>query len=255
MKDKPLISIILPICNSELLLNECLESIRKQSYSNFEVIAIDDFSKDKSFRLLNKAKQIDKRFRVYKNVKHYGMAVSLNRALHRAKGKFIVFMDDVDVIKSQKLTKQLNFLVKNPKTVAIGVQHAFIDENNKTIGKSNFPTSSETIYKQPLHGISLLFSGLMINKYRLPKDLIQFQEKEPEIMYSDLFMKLLQFGEINNLPFYLQIRRLNADPKQQSITGRLNSLVKLWIKSTTYDYQLPFRSIFSAMNKQNSLSS
>ena len=63
MKKKPLITIILPVCEAEKYLRECIATIKKQSYKNFEVIAVDDASKDKSYLILKNTRKRDKRFR------------------------------------------------------------------------------------------------------------------------------------------------------------------------------------------------
>src|SRR5205085_2405090 len=98
----------------------------------------------------------------------------LNRALRRAKGKFIVFMDGRDTITKNKIQKQVDFLLRNPKAVGVGTQCMYLNESDKRIGKSNFPQYHRDISQKPLHGISVLFEGIMINKYRIPKDLLSF---------------------------------------------------------------------------------
>ena len=89
MEDKkPLVSIILPVFNSEKFLHFCLKSLIRQSYKNIEIIAIDDNSKDNSFKILKSFRKQDKRLHVSKNIKKYGFPVCLNRALKKAKGQF-----------------------------------------------------------------------------------------------------------------------------------------------------------------------
>ena len=90
---KPLISILLPVHNSEKYLSDCLKSLLSQTYKNIEIVAIDDKSSDKSYRILNQFKKTDKRVRVYRNVKRYGIAITLNRLLKKSKGSYLAFMD------------------------------------------------------------------------------------------------------------------------------------------------------------------
>lgn len=66
----PLVSILLPVHNSGEFLESCLKSLLSQSYSQIEIIAIDDKSRDKSFDTLKKFKKIDKRIRIQKTKKH-----------------------------------------------------------------------------------------------------------------------------------------------------------------------------------------
>ena len=175
MKDsKPLISILLPVHNSAQTLRECILSLLNQSYKNLEIIAIDDKSSDKSYSILNALKKRDKRLRIYKNVKRYGLAVTLNRLAKKAKGSFIAFMDTDDISSPNRLKKQLNFLLHNTGVVAVGSQCTFIDEKGKKIGRSDFPTENTLIYENPLHGISMQFETVLINKTLLPKDILRF---------------------------------------------------------------------------------
>jgi glycosyltransferase involved in cell wall biosynthesis len=123
MKDsKPLISILVPVHNSSQHLAESLSSLLNQSYKNFEIIAIDDFSKDNSWKILSDFRKKHKNLRIYRNVKRYGIGVTLNRIAKKAKGEFVAFMDTDDISSPNRLKKQLNFLLNKPDVVAVGSQ-------------------------------------------------------------------------------------------------------------------------------------
>src|SRR3989344_9091430 len=89
---KPLVSILLPVHNSARHLADCLKSLVSQSYRQIEIIAIDDFSTDSSLKILKSvAKKYPstgsgrgKKVRVYKNIKRYGVVMTLNRLLKRS---------------------------------------------------------------------------------------------------------------------------------------------------------------------------
>lgn len=219
-KKKPLISILLPIQNSGRFLRDCLESIACQSEKRWEIIAIDDLSKDNSFKILSQYKKREKRLRVYKNKKRYGLAVTLNRAVRRAKGKFITFMNPNDIMTKTRLKKQLKYLLTNPKAVVVGTQCIFIDKKGRKLGKSEFP----------LPGLSLEFETAMINKEALPKDILKFNPNLKSFIYADLFMKIAQYGELTNLKQCLQFRRKDKEAKRVNL-DYLISLLKLWTKS------------------------
>ncbi len=247
---KPLLSILLPVHNAEQHLSTCLESLLKQSYKNIEIIAIDDFSSDKSRRVLNKFKKMDKRIRLYRNVKRYGIAVTLNRLLEKAKGQFITVISSNDLMAPQRLKKQLNFLLKNEGVVAVGCQCAFINEFNKKIGFSKFPLISNSIYQNPLHGISMQFETVLINKALLPKDLLRFNTNSKPFIYSDIFMKLIPYGKLANLDEVLHFHRRNPQDYFVDLKKNILSLLKLWVRSkTSYSYQPPIRSFFSPIIK------
>lgn len=244
----PLVSVLLPVYNVGHYLPDCLDSLLDSSYDNLEIIAIDDFSKDESWKILRLYKKMDKRIRTYRNVKHYDKAITLNRLLKKAKGQYIAIMDAKDIVYKNKFKKQVSFLEKNPKFSAIGTQCTFINATGKKTETSNFPLLTEAIYQRPLHGITLDFETVTINRSILPKDALYFNPTST-LLYSDIIMKLLQFGDITNLSTLLQYRRAENPHRNTTIT-KIPSLIKLWLKSMdSYDYRPTFRSILSSFKQ------
>lgn len=242
---------MLPVHNSAETLKECVLSLLSQSYKNIEIIAIDDKSSDISLSILKALKKKDKqRLRVYKNVKRYGLAVTLNRLVHKAKGSFIAFMDTDDFSSPNRLKKQLNFLLNNADVVAVGSQCTFIDAKNKKIGRSDFPTENALIYENPLHGISMQFETVLINKRMLPKDILKFQTGSNPFIYSELLMKIIAYGKLANLKEFLHFHRNDPKIYLSDVKRNIIALIKLWIKSKAlYDYTPPLRSFFSPVIK------
>lgn len=253
MSKKPLVSILLPVHNDQDYLRSCIESLLKQGYGNMEIIAIDDKSSDKSLKILKSLKQ-DKRLKVYANIKRYGISLTLNRALRRAKGQFITIMDAEDVYSPRKISKQVRFLLENPQFVAVGTQCYFINEETKKIGKSQFPQENHNIYASPLHGINMQFETILINKNNLPKDLLKFKSNSFPFLYTDLFMKILPYGKYGNLNEFLHYHRNHPDIYFIDLKKNLRSLMKLWFKSVTfYDYSPIVRSFFAPLVKSMNL--
>lgn len=92
------ISVIIPVYNSSLYLKQCLDSVLKQSFTDFEVICVDNCSTDDSLKILEKYSKSDKRLVVLKNMETQGPAMTRNRGLAVAKGDFIYFLDSDDWI-------------------------------------------------------------------------------------------------------------------------------------------------------------
>lgn len=250
MKDQPLISIILPVHNAATTVEQCVISLLNQSYKNIEIIAIDDSSSDNSYALLRKLKKNHKNLKLYKNIKRYGIAVTLNRAIKKAKGTFITFMDTDDYSSPLRLKKQLRFLSENLNTVAVGSQCNFINEKGKIISKSSFPNENALIYQNPLHGISIQFETVLINKTMLPKDVLRFNTGSNPFIYSDIFMKIMPYGKLANLDSFLHYHRNDPQNYLQDIKKNVLSLIKLWAKHKTLnDYDAPLRSFFSPVIK------
>lgn len=248
-KTKDLVSIILPVLNNQAFLQESLESLKKQTYKNLEIIAIDDKSTDKSYSILKTWKKKDKRLRVYKNIKRYGLEVSLNRALRKTKGSFIAFMDPKDISARGRIKQQLYHLLANPSLVAISSQVIFANEKNKRIGRSGFPFDHSTIVKSLLSNLAMQFEAAMIAKQRLPKDILRFEKKAYPLLYSELFLKILNYGEIKNLSNILYRKRI-VNPHGQNMRLLLSRSL-LWFKSAVeYGTRPSISSLFTPLVKQ-----
>lgn len=107
-----LVSIITPSYNTAKFIGKTIESVQNQTYCNWEMIIVDDCSFDNTDDVVAKY-LIDERIRYIKNDKNSGAAVSRNRALREAKGKWIAFLDSDDLWMPEKLEKQISFMEKN----------------------------------------------------------------------------------------------------------------------------------------------
>lgn len=105
-----LISIVMPSYNTGKYIAESIRSILAQTYKNWELLIVDDCSVDNTDAIV--AKFQDTRIRYFKNKKNSGAAVSRNRALREAKGKWIAFLDSDDLWHPNKLERQLSFMKK-----------------------------------------------------------------------------------------------------------------------------------------------
>lgn len=113
MTDYGLVSIITPNWNCARYIPETIRSIQTQTYQNWEMIIVDDCSKDNSDLVVKPYCDIDKRIKLLKNEKNLGAAASRNYALREAKGRWIAFLDSDDLWTPDKLEKQLTFMVNS----------------------------------------------------------------------------------------------------------------------------------------------
>ena len=117
--DTPLVSVIMANYRTKIeYLREAVNSILNQTYSNFELIIIDDCSQDESFEYIQTLN--DSRVIVIANEKNYGPAVSRNKGLAIAKGKYIAIMDSDDISLPTRLEKQVSFMEENPDIIVCG---------------------------------------------------------------------------------------------------------------------------------------
>ncbi|MGN0712019.1 MAG: glycosyltransferase family 2 protein [Anaerovoracaceae bacterium] len=137
MNGQSLVSIITPSYNTARFVTETIKSVQKQTYQNWEMIIVDDCSSDNSLeiieRYLNDTKET--RVKVIKNEKNSGAAVSRNRALREANGRWIAFLDSDDLWSVDKLEKQIAFMEENRCHFSY-TKYSLIDEDSKLMGQT-----------------------------------------------------------------------------------------------------------------------
>lgn len=116
--DQGLISVIIPVFNVEEYLSECLDSVIEQSYSNLDIILIDDGSTDRSGEICDSYACIDNRINVVHKT-NCGLSAARNDGLNIAKGKYISFVDSDDFISNDMLECALNSLVEYNADISI----------------------------------------------------------------------------------------------------------------------------------------
>lgn len=102
----------MPVYNSLGFLKETIESVKSQTYKNWELIIIDDNSTDGSRDYLINNYKFEKKIKIFLNKKNYGPGYSRNKAIQKSSGNFIAFLDSDDLWVETKLIEQLKFLIK-----------------------------------------------------------------------------------------------------------------------------------------------
>lgn len=129
-----LVSIIMPSFNTASFIAESIQSVQAQSYTNWELLIVDDCSTDNTDDVIEPFLE-DQRIRYLKNEKNSGAAISRNRALREAKGRWIAFLDSDDLWTPDKLKKQISFMEKNDYHFSY-TGYAEIDVEGKRTGIS-----------------------------------------------------------------------------------------------------------------------
>lgn len=127
-----LVSIIMPSYNTATYIAESIQSVLNQSYKDWELLIVDDCSMDNTDEVV-KPFLTDQRIRYWKNERNSGAAVSRNRALQEARGKWIAFLDSDDLWRSDKLEKQIHFMENNGYHFSY-TNYAEIDAEDKRNG-------------------------------------------------------------------------------------------------------------------------
>lgn len=168
MTNDKLVSIIIPVYNASRFLEETINSIQKQTYSNWEAIFIDDCSSDNSYNLIKKYQKEDKRIKLIKNKTNSGAAVSRNNGIDHAEGDYLCFLDADDKWHPEKLEKQINFMQElNCEFSFTGYQFA----NEKCNPNGKIVSVPDKInYKQALKNTTIWTSTVMFDMNKLSKE-------------------------------------------------------------------------------------
>ena len=129
----PVLSIILPVFNREKYIRDTLKSLIKQSFTDFELIIIDNASTDNTVSIISEFN--DNRICLIKNTENMGIPYARNQGLKIAEGNFIAPFDSDDIALPDKFKKQIDFLQNNPDYGMIGTWVKLIDENGNSINK------------------------------------------------------------------------------------------------------------------------
>jgi len=167
----PLISIITPAYNSDKYIEDTIDSVLNQTYNNWELIIVDDFSNDNTLKIIYEYTRKDSRIILIKNDKNYGQSRSRNFAINIAKGRFIAFLDSDDIWFPMKLEKQVDFLLTNSKAFVFSY-YMLINEDGERLNrqiKAPLAVSYEDLLHSNFIGcLTVMYDTFLIGKENIP---------------------------------------------------------------------------------------
>lgn len=164
------VSIITPVYNSEAYIERTINSVLKQTYTNWEMILVDDCSSDDSKKIIDKYMKLDKRLKYFKLKENSGAAVARNFALKNSTGRFIAYLDADDIWKPEKLKKQIEFMLKNNYAFSC-TSYDKIDDQDQYKKSVNMP--KEINYQKFLRNTIIQTVGVMVDTEITGKDLLE----------------------------------------------------------------------------------
>ena len=162
-----LISIITPVYNVESYIEETIKSVLDQTYEKWELLLIDDCSKDNSLNICEEYSKKDKRIKVFKQKINMGVANTRNRGIDEAKGDFICFLDADDIWDKEKLEKQLKFM-KEENCAFSFTGYEFINKNGHSKNKK-VKVPKKINYNEALKNTTIWTCTVMFNMNKLTK--------------------------------------------------------------------------------------
>ena len=219
-----MISIVTPVYNAAAFIRQTIEMVQAQTYHEWELILVDDCSKDNSCEVIENylRNQPDKRIRLIKKEKNEGAALTRNRGIKEAKGRYIAFLDADDVWLKHKLQRQMEFMGEN-KTGFVFSAYEFGDEN--AVGTGRVVHVPETLsYKKALSRTVIFTTTVLLDTEKIPKELIYMPNVPSED--SATWWQILRSGHVaRGLDEVLAIYRR---PAKSLSSNKLKAIQRIW---------------------------
>lgn len=166
---QPLVSIVVPVYNAERFIRDTIASVQAQTYADWELILVDDVSKDDSVSIIKSLQKSDKRIKLIQSEKNQGAALSRNIGTKNAKGQYLAFLDADDLWDEAKLEKQVKFMQENGHAFTF-TDYEFADEQGQSTGKrAHMPTV--ITYRQSLKNHIIWTSTVMLDLEQIPREI------------------------------------------------------------------------------------
>jgi glycosyltransferase involved in cell wall biosynthesis len=239
--ENPLISVIMPVFNSESYVAKAVESILSQSFREFEFIIINDGSNDGTLNILETYAASDSRIRLISR-SNTGLTIALNEGLKIARGDFIARMDSDDVSYPYRFKLQYDYLLQHPEVVALGGFVLRIDEDGWPINLLRRPQTHEEIDNLHLMGLGggIIHPSAMIRK-RAIQTIDGYRPESEPAEDLDLFLRLGEIGKLSNIPEVVLQFRVNSSGVSQSNTSKQIDRAIFVIKNARQRRGLPPR--------------
>jgi glycosyltransferase involved in cell wall biosynthesis len=210
----PIISVLLPVYNGDPYVREAIESTLTQSFSDFELLIINDGSTDRSLSILREYEVEDRRIRIISR-ENRGLVTSLNDLLSEARGRYIARMDQDDVCLPQRFQRQLEFLDARLDYAAVGGWILQMNERGLPIGVIRSPCGHDEIDQANLRGhCSIWHPTAMIRKDSMLA-VGGYRGQFGSAADLDLWLRMAEVGKIANIPEVVLRYRLHPSSTSQ----------------------------------------
>lgn len=185
-----MVSIIMPAYNAERTIKESIQSVLNQTYTNWELLVIDDGSADSTGELVREVAARDRRVKLINNQANLGVVATRNHGLVEASGEYIAFLDSDDLWKPKKLERQLDYMEKKQAVFSFSA----CEVTNGIV--RHVPEKLD--FKHALYGNVMPCLTVMIHKSRWQERYPNCKIEFPDIRHEDyaLWLKMLRTGEV-----------------------------------------------------------
>ncbi len=187
--NEALVSIVMPAYNCEKYVVEAINSILAQTYRNWELLVLDDGSKDNTLRIIEEFSQKDSRIKALPNGKNMGVSATRNRGIELASGEWIAFLDSDDMWKPEKLEKQFE-IVEKEAAEFLFTGSSYINEEGEAY-KEIFEVPEKITYKKLRNQNVISCSSVLVKK-----KYFEHIKMEKDEMHEDyaVWLRILKTG-------------------------------------------------------------
>lgn len=235
--ENPLVSVVMPVYNAASYLQESINSILTQSYTNFEFLIYNDGSSDNSAAIIQQAAESDSRIKFFDSKENYGYVRHLNAGLKQAAGKYIARLDADDIAEPTRLAEQVAYLEANPSVGICGSAVHMFGPNDESV--IYLPEENGVIQSTLWLQNVFFHPAVMLRRSVLDDYGLCYREEYMPTEDYQLWCEMSRVTELHNLPSVLlnyraheqQIsRRKRADRYKITVRIRLEHMNKLGIK-------------------------
>ena len=209
----PLISVVMAVYNSASYLEEAIESILNQDFTDFEFIIINDGSTDESEEILKQYAKYDNRIKLYSQ-ENQGLPASLNRGFQLSCGKYIARMDADDISLPERFRTQVAFMEEHPEVGICGTWVKTIGESRSCINK--YPVDDATIRCWLLFGIGLAHPSVVLRRELFKQKKLDYKPSYSYCQDYELWIRASNYCSFSNIPEVLLLYRLHPQQMGQS---------------------------------------
>lgn len=215
----PVVTVLLPVYNGDAFLDEAIQSILSQSYTDFELLIVNDGSTDRSCDIIQSYS--DSRIRLIHNETNLGLISTLNKGLALAQGEYIARMDCDDISLSHRLMKQVDFMERNTD---VGLCGSWLEQFSDAVERVwKVPNLDAEIRCEMLFNSVLYHPTVMIRKQILDQYALRYEDCLHAEDYA-LWLRIMERCKVANIPEVLvryrqhtnQIVNLYSDQKIKS---------------------------------------
>jgi glycosyltransferase involved in cell wall biosynthesis len=239
-----IVSVLLSVYNCEKYLSEAIDSVLVQTFTDWELILINDCSTDSSGEIANVYAAKDQRIRYFSMNNNSGLATCLNFGISQAIGKYIARLDADDIMKPERLEKQVAFMEEHLEMGIVGSSVESIDENGNFIANLNVETEPQKL-KKLLPIKNPFFHPSIMMRVSFLREVGEYSSQYPYAEDYDMWIRFAQISSVGNIPLTLtKYRVLTTSVSRKSLRYQSRDVVKLKLSAIIQGYHSLFDIIY-----------